>query len=342
MASKITTLETFYDSSNFINHCSDSFNLVQVYYDQIAMYPLLTAEEEKQLLYKIKEGSEEARQMLINCNLRLVVKVAKKYIFLGLDLGDLIQEGNIGLMKAIEKFDINRGNKFSTYAVYWIRQAITRALSDKGKTIRIPVQTGEQINKLINLQKEWYSKNETNASIEQLSKVMGVSEKRIEELLKIIYFYCDLLYLDMPIKQDESDEVFLDFIIDEKTFNITDNIENKLVINENGNFVSSEEYVFNYKNICFTLSQLGLNEKECLVLKLRNGIEDKQSITWKIKNNYQDKEILTLEEIGKVEGVTREWIRQIESKASNKIRKRVELMQRKIELTSNKTLQKTR
>ncbi len=262
----------------------DMSNSITVYLREIRQYPLLSVAEEQELAKRVAEGDEEAKKMFIESNLRLVVSISKRYINQGLPFLDLIQEGNIGLMKAVEKFDYNKGYKFSTFATWWIRQAITRAIADKGRTIRLPVYLFEIINKLIVVKKQLTIELGRGPSLEELAIEMEMPVYKIKELIRNSQ---NITSLETPIG-DENDSFLGDFIPDETN-------------------LSPEEYTekIMIKEIINTLL-MDLNPREQNILKLRFGLID---------GKYH-----TLEEVGQTYGVTRERIRQIEAKALKKLR----------------------
>ena len=257
---------------------------VRMYLKEIGQIKLLTMDEELALADRISEGDEMAKSTLAEANLRLVVSIAKRYVGRGMQFLDLIQEGNIGLMKAVEKFDVTKGYKFSTYATWWIRQAITRAIADQARTIRVPVHMVETINKLSRIQRQLTLELNREPSEEELAKKMGMSVEKVREIYKISQ---EPVSLETPIGE-EDDSHLGDFIKDERN-------------------VSPEEYATNEMlkdEIAEVL--LTLTEREEKVIRLRFGLEDGKS--------------RTLEEVGQMFGVTRERIRQIEAKALRKLR----------------------
>ncbi len=257
---------------------------VRMYLKEIGKIPLLTMEEEMNLSIRSAQGDEEAKRLLAESNLRLVVSIAKRYVGRGLLFLDLIQEGNIGLMKAVDKFDYYKGYKFSTYATWWIRQAITRALADQARTIRVPVHMVETINKMARIQRQMTLELNREPSDEEIAKKMGISVDRVREVMKISQ---DPVSLETPIGE-EDDSHLGDFIKDESS-------------------LSPEEYATNEilkEEIKSVLSTLQPREQQ--VLELRFGLIDGTSYT--------------LEEVGKRFNVTRERIRQIEAKALRKLR----------------------
>ena len=257
---------------------------VRMYLKEIGRISLLSLDEELALSKRIEEGDEEAKRILAESNLRLVVSIAKRYVGRNLSFLDLIQEGNIGLMKAVDKFDSSKGYKFSTYATWWIRQAITRAIADQAKTIRVPVHMVETINKLKRVQRQWTLELNREPTEKELSDKLKIPEDKVREIIKISL---DPLSLETPIGEEE-DSHLGDFVKDEST-------------------LSPEEYAINEvlkDEIAEVL--LTLTEREEQVLKLRFGLVDGTC--------------RTLEEVGTIFGVTRERIRQIEAKALRKLR----------------------
>ena len=257
---------------------------VRMYLKEIGKVPLLTAEEEKELAMKMEAGDMEAKKRLAEANLRLVVSIAKRYVGRGMLFLDLIQEGNLGLIKAVEKFDYRKGYKFSTYATWWIRQAITRAIADQARTIRIPVHMVETINKLIRVQRQLLQELGREPYPEEIAEKMGLPVERVREIQKISQ---EPVSLETPIGEEE-DSHLGDFIQD----------DNVPVPAEAAAFTLLKEQL---------VEVLGtLTEREQKVLCLRFGLEDGRA--------------RTLEEVGKEFGVTRERIRQIEAKALRKLR----------------------
>ena len=257
---------------------------VRMYLKEIGKVPLLTAEEEKELAMKMEAGDMEAKKRLAEANLRLVVSIAKRYVGRGMLFLDLIQEGNLGLIKAVEKFDYRKGYKFSTYATWWIRQAITRAIADQARTIRIPVHMVETINKLIRVQRQLLQELGREPYPEEIAEKMGLPVERVREIQKISQ---EPVSLETPIGEEE-DSHLGDFIQD----------DNVPVPAEAAAFTLLKEQL---------VEVLGtLTEREQKVLCLRFGLEDGRA--------------RTLEEVGKEFDVTRERIRQIESKALRKLR----------------------
>ena len=257
---------------------------VRMYLKEIGKVPLLSAEEEIELALRMEQGDEEAKKRLAEANLRLVVSIAKRYVGRGMLFLDLIQEGNLGLIKAVEKFDYRKGFKFSTYATWWIRQAITRAIADQARTIRIPVHMVETINKLIRVSRQLLQELGREPSPEEISEAMNMPVERVREILKISQ---EPVSLETPIGEEE-DSHLGDFIQD----------DNVPVPADAAAFTLLKEQL---------VEVLGtLTEREQMVLRLRFGLDDGRA--------------RTLEEVGKEFKVTRERIRQIEAKALRKLR----------------------
>lgn len=258
---------------------------VKMYLKEIGQIPLLDPKEEPIIAKRIQEGDEEAKQQLISSNLRLVVSIAKKYVGRGMLFLDLIQEGNCGLIKAVEKFDYTKGFKFSTYATWWIRQSITRAIADQARTIRIPVHMVETINKLTRIQRQLVQDLGRDPLPEEIAEKMeNVSADKVREIQKIAL---DPVSLETPIGE-EDDSHLGDFIEDKETLSPDDYTNNQLLKDEINNVLQ------------------GLTEREEKVLRLRFGLMDGRT--------------RTLEEVGKEFNVTRERIRQIEAKALRKLK----------------------
>ena len=262
---------------------------VRMYLKESGRVPLLTAEEEVDLARRMEAGDESARHRLEEANLRLVVSIAKRYVGRGMLFLDLIQEGNLGLLKAVEKFDYSKGYKFSTYATWWIRQAITRAIADQARTIRIPVHMVETINKYIRISRQLLQELGRDPTPEEIAKHMGLSALRVREIMKIAQ---EPVSLETPIGEEE-DSHLGDFIEDEAALDPADAASMMLL----------------KEQIADVLKTLAPREAE--VLRLRFGLEDGRS--------------RTLEEVGQSFGVTRERIRQIEAKALRKLRHPVRL-----------------
>ena len=257
---------------------------VRMYLKEIGKVPLLSAEEEVELAQRMEDGDQEAKNKLTEANLRLVVSIAKRYVGRGMLFLDLIQEGNLGLMKAVEKFDYHKGYKFSTYATWWIRQAITRAIADQARTIRIPVHMVETINKLIRVSRQLLQEYGREPTPEEIAAAMGITVDRVHEILKISQ---EPVSLETPIGEEE-DSHLGDFLPD----------ENVPVPAEAATFTLLKEQLHEVLDT--------LTEREQRVLILRFGLEDGKA--------------RTLEEVGKEFNVTRERIRQIEAKALRKLR----------------------
>lgn len=279
------------------NDLDDNFNLadlsipgikindpVRMYLKEIGRVPLLSAENEIELAKRIEQGNEEAKRRLAEANLRLVVSIAKRYVGRGMLFLDLIQEGNMGLIKAVEKFDYRKGYKFSTYATWWIRQAITRAIADQARTIRIPVHMVETINKLIRVSRQLLQDLGREPTPEEIASEMDLSTEKVREIMKIAQ---EPVSLETPIGE-EDDSHLGDFIEDQDALAPSDAAAYELLKEQ-------------LEDVLDTLT-----EREENVLRLRFGLDDGRT--------------RTLEEVGKVFGVTRERIRQIEAKALRKLR----------------------
>jgi RNA polymerase primary sigma factor len=251
---------------------------------EIGRVPLLSADDEIELAKRIEHGDEEAKRRLAEANLRLVVSIAKRYVGRGMLFLDLIQEGNMGLIKAVEKFDFTKGFKFSTYATWWIRQAITRAIADQARTIRIPVHMVETINKLVRVSRQLLQELGREPSPEEIAAEMDLSTEKVREIMKIAQ---EPVSLETPIGE-EDDSHLGDFIEDQEALAPADAAAYELLKEQ-------------LEDVLDTLT-----EREENVLRLRFGLDDGRT--------------RTLEEVGKVFGVTRERIRQIEAKALRKLR----------------------
>ncbi|MBR0130245.1 MAG: RNA polymerase sigma factor RpoD [Firmicutes bacterium] len=257
---------------------------VRMYLKEIGSYQLLNADEEMELAKRMEDGDKEAKDMLCNANLRLVVSIAKRYVGRGMAFLDLIQEGNLGLMKAVDKFDWRRGFKFSTYATWWIRQAITRSIADQGRTIRIPVHMVETINKQIRVTRQLVQDYGRDPSPEEIAREMGISPEKVREISKIAQ---EPVSLETPIGEEE-DSHLGDFIPDEVALSPADAAAFSMLKEQLDEVLST------------------LTEREQKVLRLRFGLDDGRQ--------------RTLEEVGQEFDVTRERIRQIEAKALRKLR----------------------
>lgn len=273
-----TETDCIEESAGFIN--VDSYG---IYLNDISRYNLLSKKEEYELGIRIKNGDRKAKQELIEANLRLVISVAKKYMNRGLDLEDLVQNGNIGLMKAVEKFDYSKGFKFSTYAVWWIRQYITRALYGNSRVVRLPIHMVEKISKYKKYRNEFFALNHREPTDSETIKALNINKKQLTEIKQNLY---NVASLDTPVGDDE-DACLVDFVEDDSDLPediALDSLQNQKL----RYFIDS------------------LSEREAKVLKLRYGFTGR---------------IYTLEEVGECIGVTRERVRQIEKKAIDKLKK---------------------
>ncbi len=275
-------LEQLEDDANFENMSLD--DPVKVYLREIGRVPLLSSEEEVELAVKIAEGDEKAKRRLAEANLRLVVSIAKKYVGRGMYFLDLIQEGNVGLIKAVDKFDYTKGFKFSTYATWWIRQAITRAIADQARTIRIPVHMVETINRLKRVQSQLLHENGYEPTEEMIAEKLEMPVERVREIMRVAQ---EPVSMETPIGPEE-DSRLMDFIRDEDAL-APDEAALKTITNEDIDGVLKT-----------------LTDREEAVIRLRFGL--------------QDGRCHTLEEVGLEFNVTRERIRQIEAKALRKLR----------------------
>ena len=273
-------------TGQYLDDVSD--DSVRLYLREIGKIPLLSAEEEMALARRIIEGDKKAKDKMAEANMRLVVSIAKRYSGRGLDFLDLIQEGNTGLLRAVEKFDPDKGFKFSTYATWWIRQAITRAIADQARTIRIPVHMVETINKLLRTQRRMTQELNREPTIDELAKELDMEPEKIEYVIKIKQ---DISSLDAGAGRDgeDDDSVLQDFIVDEDTVSPEDSASNQLLKEQVQDILSS------------------LSDREQKIVRMRFGLDNG-------KNH-------TLEEVGQEFAVTRERIRQIEAKALAKLRK---------------------
>ncbi len=259
-------------------------NHIRLYLKDIGKIPLLTTQTENELSERIIEGDEEAKKILVEANLRLVVSIAKRYMGRGINLLDLIQEGNLGLIKAVEKFDYTKGFRFSTYATWWIRQSITRAISDQSRTIRVPVHMSETINKILRTSRQLMQENGREPSYEEIGEVLSMSPAKVRDIMKIAQ---EPVSLEMPIGE-ENDSHLGDFIPDNETM------------------TPSEAASFNLLREQLNNALHTLTPREAQILKLRFGIDTGRAYT--------------LEEVGLIFNITRERIRQIEAKALRKLR----------------------
>lgn len=256
---------------------------VRMYLKEIGNVPLLTSEQEVILAKRVEQGDQDAKNQLTEANLRLVVSIAKKYVGRGMPFLDLIQEGNMGLMKAVDKFDYTKGYKFSTYATWWIRQAITRAIADQARTIRIPVHMVETINKLTRVQRQLVQDLGREPTTEELAEAMGMEVAKIREIQKISQ---DPISIDKPVGEEE-DSHLVDFI-------------------SNDELAAPEEEV----------ARILLKED---LIQALNGLTDRERRVIELRFGLKDGVPMTLEQVGKKLGVTRERIRQIEAKAIRKL-----------------------
>lgn len=276
--------EVVQDDQRYLDDIAD--DSVRLYLREIGKIPLLNSEQELALAKRVVAGEKDAKDQMAEANMRLVVSIAKRYVGRGLDLLDLIQEGNTGLLRAVEKFDPDKGFKFSTYATWWIRQAITRAIADQARTIRIPVHMVETINKLLRTQRRLTQELNREPTNEEIAAAMEIEVDKVEHIMKIKQ---DISSLDASIRDDEEESVLADFIEDEDTISPEESATGQLLKEQVKDMLSA------------------LTEREQKILKLRFGLEDGKQHT--------------LEEVGQEFSVTRERIRQIEAKALAKLRK---------------------
>jgi RNA polymerase primary sigma factor len=278
--------EDLLSQEQYFDDASD--DSVRLYLREIGKIPLLSAEEELALAQRVVAGEKKAKDKMAEANMRLVVSIAKRYSGRGLDFLDLIQEGNTGLLRAVEKFDPDKGFKFSTYATWWIRQAITRAIADQARTIRIPVHMVETINKLLRTQRRMTQELNREPTIEELAKELEMEPDKVEYVIKIKQ---DITSLDAGVGRDGDDEdsVLRDFIEDEDSATPEESATSQLLKEQVQSILSS------------------LSDREQKIIKMRFGLENGKSHT--------------LEEVGQEFAVTRERIRQIEAKALAKLRK---------------------
>ncbi len=279
--------EVWQGGNDYYDEVSD--DSVRLYLREIGKIPLLSASEELELAQQVVQGDKRAKDKMAEANMRLVVSIAKRYSGRGMDFLDLIQEGNTGLLRAVEKFDPDKGFKFSTYATWWIRQAITRAIADQARTIRIPVHMVETINKLLRTQRRMTQELNREPTIEELAKELEMEPEKVEYVIKIKQ---DIHSLDAGVGRDgddDSESVLGDFIEDEEASSPEESAANQLLKEQVASILSA------------------LTEREQKIIKMRFGLDDG-------KNH-------TLEEVGQEFSVTRERIRQIEAKALAKLRK---------------------
>lgn len=283
---EVDTDEDLLSQEQYFDDASD--DSVRLYLREIGKIPLLNAEEELALAQRVVAGEKRAKDKMAEANMRLVVSIAKRYSGRGLDFLDLIQEGNTGLLRAVEKFDPDKGFKFSTYATWWIRQAITRAIADQARTIRIPVHMVETINKLLRTQRRMTQELNREPTIEELAKELEMEPEKVEYVMKIKQ---DITSLDASVGRDgdEEDSVLRDFIEDEDSATPEESAASQLLKEQVQEILSS------------------LSDREQKIIKMRFGLENGKSHT--------------LEEVGQEFAVTRERIRQIEAKALAKLRK---------------------
>ncbi len=262
---------------------------VRAYLKEIGSIPLLGKDEELKLAKRIAVGDETAKEAMTNANLRLVVSVAKRYAAVSnMTLLDLIQEGNIGLMRAVEKFDYHKGYKFSTYAIWWVRQAITRAIADQSRTIRIPVHMKDQMNRVSRTSREFTAENGREPTVTELAEMMRMPEEKMAGIVKL---YEDTVSLDGPVGKEEN-SFLIDFVADENMKDVFEKIDYMMLTQEIDGILE------------------GLSEREQRIIRLRFG--------------FVDGRVWTLEEVGKEYQVTRERIRQIEVKALKRLRMKSE------------------
>lgn len=257
---------------------------IQMYLKEIGKVPLLTPDEEKEVATKVAEGSEEAAKKLVEANLRLVVSIAKKYVGRGLTFLDLIEEGNLGLIKAVEKFDVTKGYKFSTYATWWIRQSVTRAIADQARTIRVPVHMVETINKLIRVKNKLVQDLGREPTVSELSEKMELDEEKVRQ---IMVYSVEPVSLEVPIGEDE-DSTLGEFVADEEE-------------------LLPEDHAMN-------------NNLRDKLLEMISSFSDRERDVIMLRFGFYDGKPRTLEEVGQKYGVTRERIRQIESKVLRKLK----------------------
>ncbi|MGQ9608074.1 MAG: sigma-70 family RNA polymerase sigma factor [bacterium] len=264
-------------------HGSD---LIDLYLKEIGSIPLLTHEEEIQLAKRVAEGDTEARKAMIMSNLKLVVSIAKQFVGRGVSLMDLIAEGNLGLIKAVDKFDYRRGNRFSTYASWWIRQSVSRSIADQGRTIRLPVHMTDLVNKWLRTTRQLTQKLGRRPTISEIAKEMGVPEDKVKRIAKLAQKPASL---ETPLSEDDDEYQLLDLLADINAVSPNDQLDHEL----------------QWEEVMKLLENLKEREKEILILRF--GLND----------NIPK----TLEEIGEKYGLTRERVRQIEAESISKLRK---------------------
>jgi len=272
------------ESVELFHPMEERSDLIDIYLREISHIPLLSPDEEAELARRIFQGDEEARKRLILSNLRLVISIAKKYVNRGLPLMDLIEEGNLGLIKAVERFDYRRGTRFSTYASWWIRQAITRAIASQGRTIRLPVHILDMLSRLVNISRRLAQELGRQPSIGEIAERMGLSEERIEELFNFAQRPASL-----QDKIEGFDDTYVEDMIEDKRDSSFEELERK----------------FQREEMMKLLGKLSYRERETIILRygLKDGVP------------------LTLEEVGKRFGITRERVRQIEMEAIEKLKR---------------------
>lgn len=261
-------------------------DLIDLYMKEINSIPLLTAEQEHQLAQRVRAGDQEARRLMIMSNLRLVVSIAKKYIGRGVALLDLIEEGNLGLIRAVDKFDPQKGNRFSTYASWWIKQYISRAIADHGRTVRLPVHVTELINKWIKVSRQLAQKLGRKPTVSEVANEMGISEEKVKYISKLAQ---KPTFLETPMSESDDECQFIDLLTDIDAVSPMEQVDQDM----------------QHEELMRILDQL--KEKEREIIKLRFGLEDGIP--------------RTLEEIGNMFNLTRERVRQIEVEAMSKIRR---------------------
>ena len=284
-------------------HNESPCDLMDLYLREVSAIPLLSPEQEVSLAIKVLDGDLEARRTLVKSNLRLVISIAKRYIHRGLPLLDLIEEGNLGLMKAVERYDPNRGTRFSTYASWWIKQSVIRAIASQGRTVRIPAHMFDLINKWFRVSHELTQRLGRAPSVAETAREMSLSEEKVKEIVRSAQRTASL---HEPIR-DEGGDLIGDLLHDQQVVNPLDDLEQK----------------FAHEEIQLYLDRLP--QREADVLRLRYGLDDEN-----LRARYQltREPPLTLEETGQIFGVTRERIRQIESQALSKLKVMIEEAER--------------